>query len=630
MDVASYIREYLFKQDFLDIPGLGTFFLTKEPFSIQDSNQVIKPGSKTLIFRENSGISNDTLSYFIARRAGISVDQAREMVRGFVSPVRQLFLSRGNIEIPGLGQFSVPDGFHLDFRPYPFNFSPSSFGLGNVALNQLDETPVQIAEQRSSADTQFNLPVYRPETSIKEEGDGLPEHTHHEQMITASDSHAVIIDQNDPAHQDAVETDFIPLSSKGPVNEHALEELELPPNEVVNSWEIHQPISVQSQEQAVHSTNLDKDIAKDIQHNQQTTQPDDDDGHLPTAEEIYRKYGFKKEEHSDDQPANQENSATKIVNDDKPSDNALLSGSSFSEIPVFSTGLDQAVSYPGTLAFSQEPVNLINELKQTDHSDTQIKQAIHADNEHIEPEKVDLIYNPLAYDSNLTKNKPAESVQHLSDDLGPIQELPGQDQTGYIKNEQKESSSIYWILGSILLFCMLAGFGYLEREPISQAIDNSGLFGQTNQTKPVVKTDSSNVATQNEATNLNDSINHDQIKGRAKTKAIPSISNDTTNTQLSVNLSTPDSVMMSLESAPQFLLIDASFHLLQTAKRRQKQLLEAGKHAHIIEMGAGVLMRYKVSLGEYNEKTEANDALNAEKATGHSRLQIFENKSKKN
>lgn len=629
MDVASYIREYLFKQDFLDIPGLGTFFLTKEPFSIQDSNQVIKPGSKTLIFRENSGISNDTLSYFIARRAGISVDQAREMVRGFVSPVRQLFLSRGNIEIPGLGQFSVPDGFHLDFRPYPFNFSPSSFGLGNVALNQFDETPVLISEQKSSADTQFNLPVYSPETSVKKESDGLPEYTQHEQIITASDSHAVILDQNDPAPEHAVETDFIPVSSEGPVHEHALEELELPPNEVVNSWEIHQPISVQSQDQAELGSNLEKDISKDIQHQQQTTQPDDD-GHLPTAEEIYRKYGFKKEEHSNDQPANQDNSATKIVNDDKPSDNALLSGSSFSEIPVFSTGVDQAVSYPGTLAFSQEPVNLINELEQTDHSDTHTNQAIHAENEQLEAEKKDLIYNPLAYDSHLTKNKPVESVQPIPDDLGPIQELTGQDHSGYIKNEQRESSSVYWILGSILLFCMLAGFGYLEREPISQAIDNSGLFGQTNQTKPVVKTDSSSVATQNAATNLNDSINHAQIKGQDKTTAIPSISSDTTKTQLSVNSSTPDSVMISLDYAPHFLLIDASFHLLKTSKGRQKQLLGAGKHAHIIDMGAGVLMRYKVSLGEYNEKTEADAALNAEKATGHSHLQIFENKSKKN
>jgi len=88
--------------------------------------------------------------------------------------------------------------------------------------------------------------------------------------------------------------------------------------------------------------------------------------------------------------------------------------------------------------------------------------------------------------------------------------------------------------------------------------------------------------------------------------------------------------MITLENAPQFLLVDASFHLLQTAKRRQKQLLEAGKHAHIIEMGTGVLMRYKVSLGEFDDRTTANAALDAEKATGHNRLQIFENKSKKN
>ena len=177
---------------------------------------------------------------------------------------------------------------------------------------------------------------------------------------------------------------------------------------------------------------------------------------------------------------------------------------------------------------------------------------------------------------------------------------------------------------------MLAGFGYVEREPISQAIDNSGLFGQTNQTKPVVKTDSSSVATQSAATNLNDSINHDQTKGRPETKAIPQISSDTIKSKLSVNSSTPDSVMITLENAPQFLLVDASFHLLQTAKRRQKQLLEAGKHAHIIEMGTGVLMRYKVSLGEFDDRTTANAALDAEKATGHNRLQIFENKSKKN
>ena len=629
MDVASYIREYLFKQDFLDIPGLGTFFLTKEPFSIQDSNQVIKPGSKTLIFRENSGISNDTLSYFIARRAGISVDEAREMVRGFVSPVRQLFLSRGNIEIPGLGQFSVPDGFHLDFRPYPFNFSPSSFGLGNVSLNQFGETPVQIEEQRSTGDTLFKLPVYQPEATANRENNGLPEHIH-DQVITADEGNTVILDKDHPSLEHTVETEFTSNSSTGHLHEHTLEDLKLPPNEVINSWETYPSISGKSEDQMLGSTDHFKEINPVILHQEPIVLPEEEDGHLPTAEEIYRKYGFKKEVNPDNQTANQDKSAQKITDEDKPVDNSLLPESSFSEIPAFNTGNDEAITYPATLAFSQEPVNFIKEITQVEHPDTQPEQPLYINNEKVEPEKKDLIYNPLAYDSNLEVNKSLEYVQPAPDDLGPIQELPGHDHTGSIKTEQRENSSIYWILGSILLFCMLAGFGYLEREPISQAIDNSGLFGQTNQTKPVVKTDSSSVATQNAATNLNDSINHDQTKGRAETKAIPPVLSDTTKSKLSLNASTPDSVMITLENAPQFLLVDASFHLLQTAKRRQKQLLEAGKHAHIIEMGTGVLMRYKVSLGEFDDKTTANAALDAEKAAGHSRLQIFENKSKKN
>ena len=614
MDVASYIREYLFKQDFLDIPGLGTFFLTKEPFSIQVSDQVIRPGSKNLIFRENSGISNDTLSYFIARRAGISVDEAREMVRGFVSPVRQLFLSRGNIEIAGLGQFSVPDGFHLDFRPYPFNFSPSSFGLGSVSLSQFDE---------ETADIPVDLEAPVSQTAYQAPHETAP----HETAVHETAPHETAVHEtnaNETASQEigAHETDVIQTAPAVPYYNEPLDPDHNYPEPVTSTEEP----AVTPREPA-------------FSHEEPVEANTRSDEHLPTAAEIYRMYGFKKEDEENSIPAEDSPAQT---------DESLLSGSTFSEFPVYTGGNEPALTYPNTLAFSEEPVDFIQQLQTPPEEGAKHSPATDAE---ADSPKKDLIYNPLAYDTDLPVHAAVREPEHniQTGDLGPAQELPasGYEFADNIKPEYgNENSSVYWILGSILLLCLLAGFAYVERAPLSQALSRAGIYGQPdNDKKELLKTDSTLTSTApvpDAGTKATDSANlaHEagtknaEKSGTAGSTAVTSQvvkpADSTLAKPAPVSSAVSDTSMINISQASQFMLVDASVHLLQTAKKRQKQLSAAGKPAHIIEMGEGVLMRYKISLGDYSDKAAAKEALTAAKASGNKGVQIFENKSKKN
>lgn len=548
MDVASYIREYLFKQDFLDIPGLGTFFLTKEPFSIQDSDQVIKPGSKTLIFRENAGISNDTLSYFIARRAGLSVDEARDMVNNFVSPIRGLFPGKGSMEIPGLGKFMVPDGFHLDFKPYPFNFAPSSFGLGSVSLAQSDEFPT---EERLVQQAQ----------PVQEEASPAPQ----KPLIPA-----------------APETSGIPST---PIIPAAPEVYKKP-------------------------------------------EPVENDGHLPTAEEIYARYHFVKEV-----PA-PGTASEKIPEESQPDSESLLSGSSFSELPSFSFLPDEATTYPTTLAFSDNiPVPADADPD---------NQAHHGHQAEHEPETApDLVYNPLAYDSSAGVPGTGRTFFNERDSTA---ENHGHDtdQTDNLKPEPPdENSTIYWVLGGLLLICMLAALAWFEQAPIKRALFQAGIIDtvRTGKLPVITKSDSLHTAAAPDTSKAGTpATGRSEAGNTAGGTATGNASTGKTETQAKSDSLKPaksleitshaDTGMTTIQQAPAYLLIDASVHLLQTAKRQQSQLQAKGIRSEIIDMGKGVLMRYKVSLGGYSDKKSASDALSVSKIAGGRGAQVFENKSK--
>lgn len=139
MEVASFIREYLYKQDYLDVPGLGTFFLSKDPFSVDNPQNKIKPSVKTLIFRENSRVGGDSLIHFIARRKQISLDEAKIAVYQFTEEIKTLVNRKGTADIMGFGKFTSNDGINLDFKAHPNNYSAISFGLGELNLPPLEK-----------------------------------------------------------------------------------------------------------------------------------------------------------------------------------------------------------------------------------------------------------------------------------------------------------------------------------------------------------------------------------------------------------------------------------------------------------------------------------------------------------
>lgn len=198
MEAANFIREYLYKQDYLDVPGLGTFFLSKDPFSVDNPKNKIKPSVKTLIFRENKRVSGDSLIHFIARRKQISLDEASSIVNQFTSEIRISIVKIGFADILGFGKFTSQDGVNLDFKAHPNNYSPVSFGLGELNLPPL-ERPIEKQSDHSSIFGNPSSPLSSFSEPIIQEKP--QEKTNHEDLYKN-------IDNTEKVQQESKDTDI--------------------------------------------------------------------------------------------------------------------------------------------------------------------------------------------------------------------------------------------------------------------------------------------------------------------------------------------------------------------------------------------------------------------------------------
>ncbi len=150
MEIASYIKEYLLKQDYLDVSGLGTFFLSRDPFIVDSPQQKIKPSSKTLIFRENKNIKGENFLHFIARRRNISLEESGNFIDQFILSIHNGLLNHKWVEIEDFGRFLRDDSNHLSFLSHPANYSVKSFGLGELNLPPLEKKQEERREEKDT------------------------------------------------------------------------------------------------------------------------------------------------------------------------------------------------------------------------------------------------------------------------------------------------------------------------------------------------------------------------------------------------------------------------------------------------------------------------------------------------
>ncbi|MEO1261012.1 MAG: hypothetical protein AAFZ15_19585 [Bacteroidota bacterium] len=137
IDVAKAIKELLFTNDAVILPGLGGF--TSSPVSavvdyVQGS---VQPPSKKLEFNPNLVINDGILVNHIQSSEVITAQEATVAIDNYVAGIKESLEQREIVDIPEVGRLYKDYEQKVRFMPDNTNFEIGSFGLPPVQFNPI-------------------------------------------------------------------------------------------------------------------------------------------------------------------------------------------------------------------------------------------------------------------------------------------------------------------------------------------------------------------------------------------------------------------------------------------------------------------------------------------------------------
>ncbi len=145
MELQQYLFELLHLQNYVYVPGLGTFIITDKQATIDTENNRIEPESRKLEFIEEIRVGDSLFAEYLTKKRNISFDNANYFIEKFVIKVKQELSRNKKSELVPLGFFFTDDlQSKIQFEPSITNFSISGFGLPPVELTPIEkDNPVE-------------------------------------------------------------------------------------------------------------------------------------------------------------------------------------------------------------------------------------------------------------------------------------------------------------------------------------------------------------------------------------------------------------------------------------------------------------------------------------------------------
>jgi hypothetical protein len=139
LKIKEYIKELLFTNQGVIIPGLGGFVSEYEPAAFDVNENKFLPPSKKIFFKAEYNYPDNLLSEFICKKEKISADEAKKQIEDFVKDCG-LKLDNGiQIDFPGIGVISRL-GKALSFKQSKeTNLLTDSFGLQSIKAKPIEK-----------------------------------------------------------------------------------------------------------------------------------------------------------------------------------------------------------------------------------------------------------------------------------------------------------------------------------------------------------------------------------------------------------------------------------------------------------------------------------------------------------
>lgn len=143
--MLQLLYKYLILNKKVSVPGLGYFYVHRQPASLDFSNKQFVAPSFRIAFREGEGTVDKVFYQFLASEQQIAEPAAIQNFDGFAIKMNKKLNTSGALQLPGLGQLTKDDTGRLHFDSVP---SLTSF-YNNVSTDRItdevsagDEQPI--------------------------------------------------------------------------------------------------------------------------------------------------------------------------------------------------------------------------------------------------------------------------------------------------------------------------------------------------------------------------------------------------------------------------------------------------------------------------------------------------------
>lgn len=132
IDITPYIKELLFENNNLVIPGFGALTLKYAPSTIDHVQGMLNPPTKSIQFNENLIVNDGKLIDIIQQKHQVTTEEANQQIARFVSIMKDQLDRREMVNIAGVGRLYKDFENNIQFIPDSTNFNKAAFGLPTV------------------------------------------------------------------------------------------------------------------------------------------------------------------------------------------------------------------------------------------------------------------------------------------------------------------------------------------------------------------------------------------------------------------------------------------------------------------------------------------------------------------
>lgn len=175
--LSKMVGELILDRDEVGLPGFGSFVAEIVPASFSDRGYTINPPYRRLTFLPGKS-EDDSLSELYARSNDIDLDQAKSIIRHFLTETRKVLQDTKTVVFPGLGCLrATKDNRFFFVTDEELDIFPDGFGLQSVSLKTrgVSASSSEAASSQPIRTIRFFQEELAPEPELEPDSKPTPE-----------------------------------------------------------------------------------------------------------------------------------------------------------------------------------------------------------------------------------------------------------------------------------------------------------------------------------------------------------------------------------------------------------------------------------------------------------------------